>query len=83
MVSNLALFCLGTVLATFQKIGEFFSKSSGHPSQLSKQIPNQSNRRSMEKPTLSVQLKILIRNVQKMDRICNKLVLFVMTSYIH
>jgi hypothetical protein len=24
MVSNLALFCLATVLATFQKIGQFF-----------------------------------------------------------
>jgi hypothetical protein len=31
MVSNLALFCLATVLATFQKIGQFFSKSSDHP----------------------------------------------------
>ncbi len=31
MVSNLALFCLATVLATFQKIGQFFYKSSGHP----------------------------------------------------
>jgi hypothetical protein len=31
MVSNLALFRLATVLATFQKIGRFFSKSSGHP----------------------------------------------------
>jgi hypothetical protein len=29
MVSNLALFCLATVWATFQKIGQFFSKSSG------------------------------------------------------
>jgi hypothetical protein len=31
MVSNLALFCFTTVLATSQKIGQFFSKSSGHP----------------------------------------------------
>jgi hypothetical protein len=32
MVSNLALlFCLATVWATFQKIGRFFYKSSGHP----------------------------------------------------
>jgi len=31
MVSNLALFCLATVWATFQKIGQFFYKSSGHP----------------------------------------------------
>jgi hypothetical protein len=31
MVSNMAIFCLVTVLATFQKIGQFFSKSSGHP----------------------------------------------------
>jgi hypothetical protein len=30
-VCNLALFCLATVLATFQKIGQFFTKSSGHP----------------------------------------------------
>ncbi len=28
MVSNLGLFCLATYLATFQKIGQFFSKSS-------------------------------------------------------
>jgi hypothetical protein len=26
MFSNLALFCLATVLATFQKIGQFFPK---------------------------------------------------------
>jgi hypothetical protein len=32
MVCILALFGLATVLATFQKnIGQFFSKSSGHP----------------------------------------------------
>ncbi len=31
MLSNLALFCLATVLATFRKIGQLFSKSSGHP----------------------------------------------------
>ena len=31
MVSPSALFCLATVLATFHKIGLFFSKSSGHP----------------------------------------------------
>ncbi len=31
MVSNLALFCLATYLATFQYVGRFFSKSSGQP----------------------------------------------------
>ncbi len=31
MVPNLALLCLATYLATFQKTGQFFSKSSGHP----------------------------------------------------
>jgi hypothetical protein len=31
MVSNLALFCLATVLAIFQKNWAIFSKSSGHP----------------------------------------------------
>jgi len=31
MVSNFALFCLATVLATFQNIGQSFYKSSGHP----------------------------------------------------
>ncbi len=31
MVSNLALFCLATVLATFKKNWVIFSKSSGHP----------------------------------------------------
>jgi len=33
MVCNLSLFCLATVLATFQKIGRFFSKSSVHPAE--------------------------------------------------
>jgi hypothetical protein len=31
MVSNLALFYLAAVLATFKKIGRFFPNSSGHP----------------------------------------------------
>jgi hypothetical protein len=31
MVSNLALFCLVTYLATFQKNWAIFFKSSGHP----------------------------------------------------
>jgi hypothetical protein len=31
MVCICALFGLATVLATFQKIGKFFSQSSGHP----------------------------------------------------
>jgi len=31
MIYNLALVGLAIVLATFQKIGWFFSKSSGHP----------------------------------------------------
>jgi hypothetical protein len=31
MVSNLALFGLATVSATFQNIGQFFAKASGHP----------------------------------------------------
>jgi len=31
MVCNLALFCLATVLATFQKNWVIFSNSSGHP----------------------------------------------------
>jgi hypothetical protein len=30
-IGILALVGLATVLATFQKIGQFFSKSSGHP----------------------------------------------------
>ncbi len=34
MVSNLALFCLATVLATFQKNWAIFSKSSGHPERI-------------------------------------------------
>jgi hypothetical protein len=34
MVSNLALFCLATYLATFSKIGQFFPKSSFHPGRL-------------------------------------------------
>ncbi len=31
MVSNMAIFCLVTVLLLFKKLGNFFSKSSGHP----------------------------------------------------
>jgi hypothetical protein len=31
MVCICALFGLATVLATFKKIGQFFSQSSGHP----------------------------------------------------
>jgi hypothetical protein len=38
IVFNLAVFCLATYLATFQKIGQFFPKSSGHPVALQQQF---------------------------------------------
>jgi len=51
MVSNSTLFCLATVLATFQKIGQFF------PNHLVTLLPTQEENASTERFAINNQLK--------------------------